>query len=472
MIAACQPSVRFGGNDDVESWELMPFYGEIRFHLYDSSRNEPAIGVKLQQVTGLRLVEMVAGEEIWADNAGLIVVHQLIRGTDYVGNAPPDPTFTFGGDGFQERMLSVDDLAEISGLDPYSAADLATVKYEGSELPVYEIQIHMEPLESAQLPSTPTTPPTREVVPTAEPVSLRIYESESPIRDWVWFDGKIWTATEDGVFAWDVDSGTSVSYAAEQGLPDNLATRLAVCPLPDPTLVVATQGGWALFDSERDWWGDIQPIRDRMNELDALTFGRGLPDMRVLACDPATNWLLFGSTTLYRLDMGSGEIDNFGKAQGSPLEFIDDVAVVGEEIWMASQLGGVAVVRDEEIFPLEDGDLGLIAAIKLAPAPDGTLWIGTPQGLVRRQDGEVVLWLGKSTAASGPFVPYIAQDGKLWVDLYQKNVCRLNPGTKECDLLLTVEDGLPDAVITGFIEDDAGNLYIRTADSVFARWGR
>lgn len=341
-----------------------------------------------------------------------------------------------------------------------------------AELAEGETAVPPPPTLAPETTSPPPPPPEPAASPTAAPFSLRIYESDGRIKDWVWFDGRLWTATENGVFAWDVETAVSAAYTTAQGLPADSATQLAICPLPDPTLVVATQGGWAIFDPTGSSWGDIQPIRDRMNELDALTFGLGPPDMRILACAAANNWLLFGDTTLYRLDMESGEIDNFGQAQGSPLAFVDDVAVVGDVIWMASQLGGVAIIADEEITPLDDGDLALITAMQLAPAADGTMWIGTPEGLVRWQDGEAELWLGTSTAAAGPFVPYVARDGKLWVDLHQKTVCQLNPATHACDLSLTAADGLPDAVITGFLEDDAGNMYIRTAGPAFARWGR
>ncbi len=326
------------------------------------------------------------------------------------------------------------------------------------------------PTHPIPITPTPSATATQQVTPTPQPLNLRVYESAYKIFDFVWFAGKLWTTTENGVFAWDVDTGDSVSYTTEQGLPDNFATRLTICPLPDPTLMVATQGGWAIFNPELDSWGDIQPVRDRMNKLDASLFGNGLPDMRILACDAAMNWLLFGNKTLYRLDMGSGEID-VPSSPNMPLAFIDEVAVVGEDIWMVSQLGGAVVIHENEIFPIKPTDYALTAAIQVAPAPDGVVWIGSPAGLVRWQNGEAELWLGKTTSASGPFIPYVSQDGKLWVDLNQTNVCQLNLKTKECDLLLTPEDGLPSDTITGFTEDDVGNLYIRTAGNHFARWG-
>lgn len=132
----------FGDSDLVESWEFLPFYGEIRFELVDANTNAPIL-TGLLEVDNLHLVET---DELKVDENGRITIHQLERGIMYVGNGPPPPIFNFSAPGYTPRQLTVEELATLSGYDPYHSNDVPVTEWTNAsgnsqELPFYEFTI-------------------------------------------------------------------------------------------------------------------------------------------------------------------------------------------------------------------------------------------------------------------------------------------------------------------------------------------
>ncbi|GJM43094.1 MAG: hypothetical protein DHS20C20_33760 [Ardenticatenaceae bacterium] len=158
----------FSDEDFVESWEFLPFHGEVHFHLVDAETGAPITNATLQ-------VENLWGsddEALLADENGRITLHQLERGITYVGDGPPPPTFGFEAPDYSSRQFSVEELAELSGLDPYRDDGLPIVEvvYENGEvdeLPLYELTI---PLTCATGNCTAVPPPTATAAPTKMPL--------------------------------------------------------------------------------------------------------------------------------------------------------------------------------------------------------------------------------------------------------------------------------------------------------------
>lgn len=154
LLCSCQadrpPNHHDFNSDDTESWEVRPFYGELRFLILNQNTGKPIPDVVLQ-VSTLRIEEQIAGKSMCSGLDGLIIIHQLERGITYWGEGPAPPTFTFSALNYHTEVYSVDELVAGTSYDPYSTVDLPTTTYqygtdtEEIQLPVYEFTIHLSP---------------------------------------------------------------------------------------------------------------------------------------------------------------------------------------------------------------------------------------------------------------------------------------------------------------------------------------
>lgn len=146
LLSACQTG--FGSSDDVESWELRPFYGESRFLLVDAASGEPIPKASLT-VEHLSITELQEKDSVPSDQDGVITIHQLERGIVYWGDGPPPPTFTFSAPNYASQTLSIDDLVAATSYDPYDSTALPTTTFvrntQEIELPLYEFTIQLTP---------------------------------------------------------------------------------------------------------------------------------------------------------------------------------------------------------------------------------------------------------------------------------------------------------------------------------------
>ena len=147
MLSGCQDP--FSDEDDVETWEKRPFYGELRFLIVREDTGAPIPGAMLQ-VSDLPIVELQDEASIASGQDGRIVIHQMVRGITYWGKGPPPPTFTFSAPHYRAQTYSVQDLASGTSYDPYRSNNVPTTTYQNKagaeiELPVYEFTIRLVP---------------------------------------------------------------------------------------------------------------------------------------------------------------------------------------------------------------------------------------------------------------------------------------------------------------------------------------
>ena len=145
-----EPDDDIDGYDLTESWEFLPFYGELRFDVVDAETGTPITTATLQ-------IENMpyANDLLLADENGRIIFHQLEQGITYVGDGPPPPTFQFAAAGYTPRQLSIEVLGELSGVDPYDPYNdenltIIEVETEGghmNEMPLYEMTIQLSCME-------------------------------------------------------------------------------------------------------------------------------------------------------------------------------------------------------------------------------------------------------------------------------------------------------------------------------------
>jgi hypothetical protein len=144
LMVGCQGGP-FSDDADVETWEFLPFYGEIQFLIVSDETDTPIPDAVLE-VANLRIDELKNRESVRSGQDGRIVIHQTMRGITYMGAGPPPATFIFSAQGYQTQTYSVKDLVLGTSYDPYSSNNLPTAMYKGEvELPVYEFTIRLTP---------------------------------------------------------------------------------------------------------------------------------------------------------------------------------------------------------------------------------------------------------------------------------------------------------------------------------------
>lgn len=113
--------------------------------------------------------------------------------------------------------------------------------------------------------------------PLNEPGSGRFLSPSFRLDD----NGILWAATGGGVIAWDLASGDAYGYTVLDGLPANDVHTVVVCPIPEPSIIVGTDEGMALYDPASDMW-------DRWTEDNS---GLESNEVDTLDCDPDNNTL-------------------------------------------------------------------------------------------------------------------------------------------------------------------------------------
>jgi ligand-binding sensor domain-containing protein len=93
-----------------------------------------------------------------------------------------------------------------------------------------------------------------------------VYANINFVRGVATLDGRAYAATEGGVVAWDVATAKVVQrWTTADGLTHNLATSMAVCPMPETRVVVGTEKGLNLYDPKANGWQRLTPANSRMS---------------------------------------------------------------------------------------------------------------------------------------------------------------------------------------------------------------
>ena len=163
---------------------------------------------------------------------------------------------------------------------------------------------------------------------------------------------------------------------------------------------------------------------------------------------------------LYRLR--SGVLSNF--KVDAPA-----VKIIFEDREGTLWIGGLREDRPGGLYRFREGKLEPVPAISdvraIAEDRDGGLWLGGLAGLTYMRGSKVVTY-GRNEGLSSNSVYDIHQDstGTLWVATYGGGLNRFRDGRFKA---ITTQDGLPDNLLLGILEDGKGNVWFSSNQSVF-----
>ncbi len=132
-------------------------------------------------------------------------------------------------------------------------------------------------------------------------------------------------------------------------------------------------------------------------------------------------------------------------------------------------IGALTEDRPGGLYRFRDGKLeqapGISDVRAIAEDRDGGLWLGGLAGL-RYMRGSKIVTYDQTQGLSSNSVYDIHQDstGTLWVATYGGGLNRFQDGRFKA---ITTQDGLPDNLLLGLLEDGKGNLWFSSNQSVF-----
>ena len=132
-------------------------------------------------------------------------------------------------------------------------------------------------------------------------------------------------------------------------------------------------------------------------------------------------------------------------------------------------IGAVSEDRPGGLYRFQEGKLEQVQGISdvraIAEDRDGGLWLGSLAGL-RYMRGSKIVTYDQTQGLSSNSVYDIHQDstGTLWVATYGGGLNRFQDGRFKA---ITTQDGLPDNLLLGLLEDGQGNLWFSSNQSVF-----
>jgi ligand-binding sensor domain-containing protein/signal transduction histidine kinase len=255
------------------------------------------------------------------------------------------------------------------------------------------------------------------------------------------------------------------SWQTDTGLPQN--TVHAVVQDPDGFLWIATEGGLVRFD------GVQFAVMNRANTRalhppgadNGATGTPGLPSDLIddLMVDRSGAVWISTSGGLARLR--SGKVEAFGPARGIPATqvwrtFQGKGWGASQDVWVLSAAGLFRIENDRGVAVTSAQDLTENST--MAQGPDGTLWLGTADGLMMRPD--------PTRAAGGAFRPVgttgevvaLAVDGsgQAWAGMRSAlEVCSAN----QCRSLAVPGRG----VIGALASDASGQMWVGTDAGLF-----
>ncbi|MDP3046733.1 MAG: two-component regulator propeller domain-containing protein [Chloroflexota bacterium] len=306
------------------------------------------------------------------------------------------------------------------------------------------------------IPTSVPAVPTQTAVSAAPAGRWEVYSNANYVRGVAVLDGQLYAATEGGVAAWELSSGNVVrKWTTLDGLTHNLASSVVACPVPEMRVVVGTAKGINLYDPKANKWQLLTRASSKMAS----------DSVAALLCDAKSGTLIIGydSSGLDFYNAKAGTWGHVGQKEGLASDYVNAMAASadGKEVWVASPFGATLVtdkevrVYDQKVTKLaSDGVSGI--AVDAA----GNVWWGMFEGLVKLSKGAYKLFTDK-TVAQFPFgtVTTIAPapDGSLWLGTGFGDLCHLDAAGQKC-LAMKSMPGNP-VGLNGLAVDGAGQLY-------------
>ena len=257
-------------------------------------------------------------------------------------------------------------------------------------------------------------------------------------------DGNLWAGTNEGGLDRFRDSNLT-TFSTDEGLSGDRTHSV-------------------IGDGAGNIWVTTSSGLSRLNGQGVRTFttADGLPTNNVLSLlIDHRKALLIGTLSDGLIEMRAGRFaQRVATRDGMPASPISGIVEDGaNQLWLATNGSGLVRYRDGRITVYSKSS-GLLSNTLFAVAEglDGTIWIGTDDGLNSIKSGLVGHYLTKSGPANATVVSLLFDSKKiLWIGTLDRGLFRFENGRFT---QYTVRQGLPDDTIGNVLEDSDANLWI------------
>ena len=275
------------------------------------------------------------------------------------------------------------------------------------------------------------------------------------LYDLALYDGKIYAATERGLYVFDPARGSAELVPAFRDIP--IVTAYA-----DDLLWIGTENGLYVLSKPDTWAHLALPAHFGVNAVSAIVVD-----------DEGYLWVgtPAGVAWLHLPDsVWSGEVMPVADERGDPTTISALTKDPDGSIWAASNGGGARKFvahgyRDVDVARASGGGLTTPLVRDIATDSRGSVWFATPVGLFQYQEGrwlsDYIAWEGADRRLNNVNELLVARDGSIWIatggagirrkkeeiDSYRETVYNMDQGD------------LPSDGVTALAEDRDGAIW-------------
>ena len=258
-------------------------------------------------------------------------------------------------------------------------------------------------------------------------------------------DGYLWLGTESGLFRFD-----GVRFTSASDISELLAADISVAAL--------------LEDSDHNLWiaarkDGLLRMRDGTVSRISQAEGRPLGNVSCLISDSSSNVWACTSAGVLEIRGGASRILDAGSV--SARNGATTACITGDgRVWLAGQGPRILIWDGRHFTPYLVRSLPSLAVVQaMLASRDGSVWIGTTDGLVRIENG-VEKRFTASSGLPGNSILSLAegQDDTLWIGT-SSGFSRFRKGALES---YTTKAGLSQSTIYSIFEDAQGSLWVGT----------
>jgi ligand-binding sensor domain-containing protein/signal transduction histidine kinase len=262
-------------------------------------------------------------------------------------------------------------------------------------------------------------------------------------------DGALWIGTNGGLVRYQ--AGKFQIIGADADLADAFVYGIA-----------QDRGGTLWISANYKLWRYSKKIFTCFDPLEQGGNLGGVIDVTVDKADAVWVILKGGIVCRFR-DNHFQSVPQFTRLKGQGLERISTDSE--GDVWISNFSGGAYRYYNGEVkeFSKDEGLID-IPSSRVIRSRDGTVWLGTDQGLARIVNGSCTQF-GFDTYINAV---YEDREGNLWVGSNGNGLQRFSDGSFTS---FESEDGLSGGAVMAVCEDSAHNLWLAKSDGVYCRSG-
>jgi signal transduction histidine kinase/ligand-binding sensor domain-containing protein len=301
-------------------------------------------------------------------------------------------------------------------------------------------------------------------------------------------DGGVWIASDGRLRKWQANQWTQDLGQAPWGLAGlsqflEAKNGCLVAGTVDQGLFLIVAGQKVLEFNRtnglpQNWIRSL--CEDREGNLWAGVGGSGMAALReakVATVNPPDHWqgravLSVSGNQEHDLWVGTEGAGMYHRKEGQWEQFAENAGLANSfvwsvtadrrgQLWVGTWGGGVFLERNGRFAPVPQLENVRAPSPAILHGSHGVTWIGTAEGLIRYEDGQVARY-GEAEGLELPDVHTLAEapDGALWFGMFGGGLARLSEGALK---QFRAHDGLSSDFVQCLKFDDDGTLWIGTS---------